>query len=103
MSADSRFKPPAAEVADFDPSTSTSTSSVRAIAPAIPGALAIAWTLIRLPLSFRLVEVGGMNPAGTLIELAGMAFLASGLGRAWPPGFAGRKSFMVVRSNGQPA
>ena len=92
MSADSRFKPPVAEVADIDPST----SSARAIALAIPGALAIVWTLIRLSLFFRLVEVGGMNPAGALIELAGMAFLASGLWRAWPHGFGGRKSFVAA-------
>jgi hypothetical protein len=92
MSADSRFKPPAAEVADIDPSN----SRTRAIALAIPGGLALFWTLMRLPRFFKLVEVGAMNPAGTLIELVGMVFLAVGLWRAWPHGLGGRKSFVAA-------
>ena len=95
MTSDNRFKPP--EAALDSRASSGEFSRGPLIAIAVAGLLQLAWLASKLPIFFRLVSEGAMNPVGPFVCLAGCVWLYVGLLRALQKnGARGRDLFLVA-------
>lgn len=95
MTSDNRFKPPEAALDSRAGASEFSRGPV--IALGLLGLLQLALLAMRLPIFFRLVSEGAMNPVGPFLCLAGCVWLDVGLLRALQKnGARGRDLFLVA-------
>ncbi len=94
MTSDNRFRPPEAALGPRARVGEFSRGPVMALG--LMGLLQVVSLAVRLPVFYRLVSEGAMNPVGPFICLVGCVCLYAGLLRALPNGARGRNLFLAA-------